>query len=48
MTRAATGGRAKYEQEKGRLNTTPIRYSKGEYKYSQRPIVTAMSTASGG
>jgi hypothetical protein len=45
-TGGTTGGRGKYEQGKGDYEYNADYYSKGEYKYSQRPIVTAMSTAS--
>lgn len=39
-------GSGKYEQGKGDYEYNADYYSKGEYKYSQKPIVTAMSTAS--
>ncbi len=41
-----SGGKGKYEQGKGDYEYNADYYSKGEYKYSQKPIVTAMSTAS--
>ena len=40
-----SGGKGKYEQGKGEYDYNADYYSKGEYKYSQKPIMTAMSTA---
>ncbi|MGH8575291.1 MAG: hypothetical protein ACREX8_22375, partial [Gammaproteobacteria bacterium] len=40
-----SGGKGKYEQGKDEYDYNADYYSKGEYKYSQKPIMTAMSTA---
>lgn len=44
-TGSTYGGQGRYEQGKGDYEYNADYYSKGEYKYSQKPIVTAMSTA---
>jgi hypothetical protein len=42
-TKSSSG---KYEKDKGDYDYSADYYSKGDYKYAQKPIVTAMSTAS--
>lgn len=39
-------GKGKYEQGKGDYDFSADYYAKGEHKYSEKPIMTAMSTAS--
>lgn len=42
---STSSGKGKYEKDKGDYDYSADYYSKGEYKYAEKPIMTAMSTA---